>query len=102
VNLYTVLLFTDYYELTMAQGFWKRNYMGRTVVYDYFFRRHPFAGGFSVFAGLNTLLDALENFRFEQDDLAYLESLGNFDKGFLDFLQILSLRARSMRRGKAR
>lgn len=79
-------LFTDYYELTMAQGFWKRNYMGRTVVYDYFFRRHPFAGGFSVFAGLNTLLDALENFRFEQDDLAYLESLGNFDKGFLDFL----------------
>lgn len=79
-------LFTDFYELTMAQGFWKRGYVGRRVVFDYFFRRHPFAGGYSVFAGLDSLLDALENFRFGQDDLAYLESLGSFDKGFLDFL----------------
>ncbi|MCE5256724.1 MAG: nicotinate phosphoribosyltransferase [Spirochaetaceae bacterium] len=79
-------LFTDFYELTMAQGFWKRGYNGHRVVFDYFFRRQPFSGGYSVFAGLDTLLDALENFRFTQDDLAYLESLGLFDRGFLDFL----------------
>lgn len=80
-------LFTDFYELTMAQGYWKRGINEHKVVFDYFFRRQPFAGGYSVFAGLGTLLEALENFHFTQDDLAYLETLGIFDKGFLDYLQ---------------
>ena len=48
-------LFTDFYELTMAQGYWKNN-MDEEVVFDMFFRRQPFSGGFSVFAGLETLL----------------------------------------------
>jgi len=79
-------LFTDFYELTMAQGYWKRGINEHRVVFDYFFRRHPFSGGYSVFAGLGTLLEALENFHFSQDDLAYLETLDMFDKGFLDYL----------------
>jgi len=79
-------LFTDFYELTMAQGYWKRGVNEHRVVFDYFFRRQPFAGGYSVFAGLGTLLDALESFRFSQADLAYLETLKIFDKGFLDYL----------------
>ncbi|MFA6366437.1 MAG: nicotinate phosphoribosyltransferase, partial [Candidatus Hydrogenedentales bacterium] len=80
-------LFTDFYELTMAQGYWKRGINEHKVVFDYFFRRQPFAGGYSVFAGLGTLLEALENFHFSQNDLAYLETLGIFEKGFLDYLQ---------------
>ena len=79
-------LFTDFYELTMAQGYWKRGINEHRVVFDYFFRRHPFSGGYSVFAGLGTLLEALENFHFSQDDLAYLETLDMFEKGFLDYL----------------
>jgi len=55
----TSALFTDFYELTMAQGYWK-NQMNYPAVFDMFFRRQPFNGGFSVFAGLYSLLEALE------------------------------------------
>jgi len=78
-------LFTDFYELTMAQGYWKSGERP-AAVFEYFFRRHPFAGGYSVFAGLETLLAGLETFRFSPEDLAWLESLGGFERGFLDHL----------------
>jgi hypothetical protein len=68
-------LFTDFYELTMAQGYFNYGMRGQ-VVFDMFFRRQPFGGGFSVFAGLGPLLETLENFRFEKDDIEYLKSLG--------------------------
>jgi nicotinate phosphoribosyltransferase len=79
-------LFTDFYELTMAQGYWKRNVEDHCVVFDYFYRRQPFSGGFAVFAGLGSLLDSLEKFTFTSDDIAWLESLGKFDPGFLRYL----------------
>jgi nicotinate phosphoribosyltransferase len=52
-----------------------------------FFRRQPFNGGFSVFAGLEDLLSVLENLHFSEEDIAYLESLGMFRQDFLDFLR---------------
>ena len=79
-------LFTDFYELTMAQGYWK-NDMNQQVVFDMFFRRHPFKGGFSVFAGLETLLDAITDFTFSEEDIAYLKSQNMFEQGFLDYLK---------------
>lgn len=82
----TSALFTDFYELTMAQGYWK-NKMNYPAVFDMFFRRQPFNGGFSVFAGLHTLLEALETFSFSQEDIDYLSSLGIFEDGFLDYLK---------------
>ncbi|HOT63494.1 MAG TPA: nicotinate phosphoribosyltransferase, partial [Treponemataceae bacterium] len=78
-------LFTDFYELTMAQGYWKRGMNSRSV-FDMFFRRQPFNGGYSVFAGLDPLIDTIESFRFSGEDLAYLEGLGVFERGFLDWL----------------
>lgn len=79
-------LFTDFYELTMAQGYWK-NGMNQQVVFDMFFRRQPFRGGFSVFAGLETLLEALTDFTFSEDDIAYLKAQDMFEQGFLDYLK---------------
>ena len=70
----TSALFTDFYELTMAQGYWKQN-MNQKVVFDMFFRRHPFNGGFSVFSGIETLLDILTEFRFSESDIDYLKCL---------------------------
>ena len=79
-------LFTDFYELTMAQGYWKSG-MNYPAVFDMFFRRQPFAGGFSVFAGIETLLDELTAFSFSEQDVAFLDSLGIFEKDFLDYLK---------------
>jgi nicotinate phosphoribosyltransferase len=78
-------LFTDFYELTMAQGYWKKN-MARKSVFEMFFRKNPFHGGFSIFAGLEPLLKKLAAFSFSADDIAYLRSLSFFEDGFLDYL----------------
>lgn len=78
-------LFTDFYELTMAQGYWKYG-MNKPAVFDVFFRRQPFSGGFSILAGLDPLLDILESFRFTADDIRWLSSLNRFEPGFLDYL----------------
>ena len=81
----TSALFADFYELTMAQGYWKLERSGRSV-FDVFFRRHPYGGGYSLFAGLEPLLRDLESLRFSDTDIAYLESLRIFERGFLDYL----------------
>ena len=79
-------LFTDFYELTMAQGYWKQN-MNNRVVFDMFFRKNPFNNGFSVLAGNEPLLDELTSFSFSDDDVAFLQKQGLFDSGFLDYLK---------------
>ena len=79
-------LVTDFYSLTMAQGYWKNN-MNRRAIFEMFFRKHPFDGGFSIFAGLGPLLETLRNFSFSDEDIAYLEGLNFFEKPFLDYLR---------------
>ncbi|HSV56368.1 MAG TPA: nicotinate phosphoribosyltransferase, partial [Magnetospirillaceae bacterium] len=83
--------FTDYYELTMSQGYYSRG-MDRPAVFECFFRHHPFGGGYSVFAGLGPLLEDLENLRFLPEDLVYLESLGAFSAEFLGYLESFRFR----------
>ena len=60
--------------------------MDLPAVFDMFFRRQPYGGGFAVFAGLGTLLDALESFAFSDEDIGYLERAGIFEKDFLEYL----------------
>ena len=79
-------LFTDFYELTMTQGYWKDN-MNQKVVFDMFFRKHPFNGGFSILAGNETLMDIIENFRFSEEDIQYLADQKIFEEGFLNYLK---------------
>ena len=79
-------LFTDFYSLTMAQGYWKQSRSER-VVFEMFFRHQPFEGGYLIFTGLETLLEKIINFSFSDDDIAYLKSLGVFENGFTDFLK---------------
>ena len=78
-------LFSDFYELTMAQGFWKKGNNTKTV-FDMFFRTNPFKGGYSVFAGLEPLLETIQNFHFEKSDIDWLKSLGIFEKDFLEYI----------------
>ena len=79
-------LLMDFYSLTMAQGYWKKG-MDSRAVFEMYFRRQPFGGGFSVFAGLGTLLEKLASFAFSPEEIHYLEGLGVFDRAFLDYLK---------------
>ena len=79
-------LFTDFYSLTMAQGYFKRN-IDERAVFEMFFRHQPFNGGYSVFAGLGTLIESIVSFSFSSGDIAYLKSIGVFDDSFLEYLK---------------
>lgn len=77
--------YTDLYQLTMAQVYFRTKPDGRAV-YDYYFRNNPFNGGYSIFAGLEDVLDILETLKFSSSDIAYLEQHG-FEASFLDYLK---------------
>ncbi|MBU2601642.1 MAG: nicotinate phosphoribosyltransferase [Actinobacteria bacterium] len=80
-------LLTDFYELTMMHGYWRSGRQQMTASFEYFFRELPTHTGFAVAAGLEQLLDLVENLRFTDDDLAYLTSLGTFGEEFIDHLR---------------
>ncbi|MFW5966008.1 MAG: nicotinate phosphoribosyltransferase [Persicimonas sp.] len=78
-------LYTDLYELTMAQGYFESGKHEQRANFDYFFRSVPCDGGYVVFSGLETLLDLLESLEFDQTALSYLREQG-FDDAFLEYL----------------
>ncbi len=78
-------LSTDFYELTMMQGYFLTKNNPR-VVFDMFYRSNPFAGGYVVFAGLHDLLKRIELFAFSKGDIEFLRSLNQFDESFLTYL----------------
>ncbi|MCL2186467.1 MAG: nicotinate phosphoribosyltransferase [Treponema sp.] len=82
-------LFTDFYSLTMAQGYWKNNRTERAV-FEMFYRHQPFDGGYSIFAGLGTLLEKIKNFAFSEDDINFIKEQKIFESGFTDFLKTFS------------
>ncbi|MBI5463627.1 MAG: nicotinate phosphoribosyltransferase [Ignavibacteriales bacterium] len=69
-------LYTDYYQLTMAQGYYLTGHHQVRACFDYFYRENPFQGGYVVFAGLSDLLEILESLRFEKEELSYLATQG--------------------------
>ncbi len=82
---YTLLC--DFYELTMGNGYFKTG-MGEQVCYfDVFFRNVPDGGGFAIAAGLEQVIDYIENLNFDEDDIAYLRSKNVFAEEFLDYLK---------------
>lgn len=83
-------LYTDYYELSMAQAFFLEGRHQESAVFDYYFRKAPFEGSYAVFAGTQTLIDAIEAFNYDQEAIDYLESLG-FQKSFLKWLSGLRI-----------
>lgn len=85
-------LYTDHYELTMAQGYLLNNKKDTPACFDYFFRKNPFKGGYVIFAGLTDLLEVLEDLRFDDEDCNYLNSIG-FAPEFVDYLKGFEFRA---------
>ena len=87
-NLTTIM---DFYELTMAAGYFEEGYQDKVSVFDMFFRKIPDGGGFAIMAGLDTFIDAVENLSFTPQDIEYLASTGVFRQEFLDYLKGFSL-----------
>jgi len=89
-------LLTDLYQLTMAYGYWKLNMHEREAAFHLIFRKNPFKGNYALCCGIMSVVDFLMNWRFHEDDLAYLATLKNsadtplFSQAFLDYLSKLS------------
>ena len=80
-------LMTDLYELTMMQGYFRNKDRNETVIFDAFYRNNPMDSGYSICAGLEQVIDYVNNLHFEDDDIAYLRSLGIFGEDFLKYLR---------------
>ena len=94
----SLALLTDLYQLTMASGYWKEGLAEREAVFYHYFRKAPFGGAYAIAAGLETALEWLRSFRFDEDDLAYLAGLRGqgglplFEPRFLDYLGATAFR----------
>ena len=82
-------LLTDFYELTMMQGYLNTKMADRIVVFDLFYRRNPSGNGYAVAAGLEQAVEYIHDLHFSEDDLAYLNETGYFNKAFLNALETL-------------
>lgn len=87
---YNYTMLCDYYELTMANGYFKNGWKDKITYFDYFFRQIPDHGGFAIAAGLEQLIEYIEDLHFDDDDIALLRSKGVFDEEFLEYLKDFS------------
>ena len=77
----------DFYELTMGNGYFKCGYSERMTYFDVFFRSVPDKGGFAIAAGLEQVIEYIQNLHFSKEDLAYLRGRNLFDEAFLSYLE---------------
>lgn len=79
-------LLTDFYEITMMQGYFKNEKNNDVVVFDAFYRENPCHGGYAVCAGLEQVIDYIKNLHFEKEDIEYLRAQNCFGEDFLEYL----------------
>ncbi len=80
-------LLTDLYQLTMMNGYFKNGVDEDTVVFDLFFRRNPCRNSYTIIAGIEQVIDYIENIHFDDETLTYLKELDLFDDEFLNYLK---------------
>ncbi|WP_106498172.1 nicotinate phosphoribosyltransferase [Lentibacillus sp. Marseille-P4043] len=86
----SLALHTDLYQINMAETYWADNMHNRKAVFDLYFRKMPFESGFAVFAGLERIIDYINNFRFSASDLSYLKEELGYGDDFIDYLKGIS------------
>lgn len=77
----------DYYELTMGNGYFDNGMADRITYFDVFYRQNPDNGGFAIAAGLEQVVDYIQNLHFDEEDIEYLRGRNMFSEGFLDYLK---------------
>ena len=83
---WNMTMLCDFYELTMSNGYFKYGYQDRIVYFDVFYRSVPDGGGFAIAAGLEQVVDYIQNLHFAPEDIEYLRSRGMFSEEFLEYL----------------
>ncbi|MDD6540515.1 MAG: nicotinate phosphoribosyltransferase [Firmicutes bacterium] len=79
-------MLTDFYEITMANGYFETGMDDTIAYFDVFFRRIPDGGGYAIMAGLEQVIDYLKELRFSEDDIEYLRGKNAFSEKFLEYL----------------
>jgi len=79
-------MLTDFYEITMSNGYFEHGMKDKIACFDMFFRRVPDNGGFAIMMGLEQLIDYIKNLKFEKEDIDYLRSKKMFSEEFLEYL----------------
>lgn len=87
-----ITMMMDLYEMTMANGYFAHHDDSPKVVFDVFYRKNPDDGGFAIFAGLEQIIEYVENMHFSQEDIDYFASLQLFSPEFLDWMKNFSFR----------
>ncbi len=77
----------DMYELTMSNGYFNEKYKDRIAAFDVFYRKNPDNAGFAIFAGLEQIVEYIQNLHFEEEDIEYLRSRKLFTEEFLEYLR---------------
>ena len=80
-------MMTDFYELTMSQAYFKAGKKDEVAVFDAFFRKNPLGGGYGVMGGVDRIIAFIKNAHFNEEDITYLRSTGQFTEDFLEYLK---------------
>lgn len=80
-------MLTDFYELTMANGYFENGIGNKIGYFDMYFRKIPDDGGFAVMAGVEQIIEYIKNLKFSADDIEFLRSKNMFGEGFLEYLK---------------
>lgn len=87
MNNLNLTMLTDFYEITMANGYLQNGLKDNIAYFDMFFRKIPDNGGFAIMAGIEQFIEYLERLSFTEEDIAYLRGKRQFSEGFLDYLK---------------
>lgn len=82
-------LHTDLYEINMAETYWEDGIHNRKAVFEVYFRKLPFGNGYAVFAGLERIIEYIQQFRFSESDIEYLRNELGYSEDFLEYLKTL-------------
>ncbi|KRL62675.1 nicotinate phosphoribosyltransferase [Lactobacillus psittaci] len=98
----SLILHTDLYEINMMYTYFKKGISEKKAVFEVFYRQEPFGNGFAVFAGLEHIVQYLQDLRFRNSDLEFLRETQDYDDDFIDYLKNLKLKltVRSMEEGQ--
>ena len=80
-------LLTDFYQLTMMNGYLDADKQDEIMIFDMYYRKNPNNGGYTIVCGINEVIDYIENLKFTDDDIAYLKKQDIFSEKFLQYLK---------------